>query len=138
MAKAASDHGLPTYKLVFDAGSELHGATVPFLFRIDAAQINNATLAYIMKDWFLSFAIKHDPNALSFTDTPKPHWPQYLGGANHKADGVGDGGVGNLTELGKSDFNVMDVNYTMIGVTPDLDASARCDFFHAQSYAIRN
>jgi hypothetical protein len=31
MASATADAGLPAYKLVFNAGTQLHGATSPFL-----------------------------------------------------------------------------------------------------------
>ena len=82
--------------------------------------INNATLGYIIKDYFLSFATNLDPNARSFSGTSKPFWPQYTAG------------VSNVT------FAVMDVNYTMMGVTEDFDASPQCDFFHGQSYVVRN
>lgn len=141
MASSTSDWQLPTWKMVFYAGSEIHGATVPFVFYTDPssklrprlsplflylilpsrplitapAEINNATLAYIMKDYFLSFITHLDPNVQSFTGTAKPYWSQY-----------GDG------------FNVMDVQYTSMGVTKDPDASDACDFFHGQSYVTRN
>lgn len=32
MASATSDWGLPTYKLIFNAGSQVHGATLPYVF----------------------------------------------------------------------------------------------------------
>jgi hypothetical protein len=32
----------------------------------------------------------------------------------------------------------MDVNYTQIGVIPDLEVSAQCNFFHSRSYDVRN
>jgi len=122
LAAALSDAGKPTWKMVFNAGSQVHTATKPFLYGINAngtTQANNATLAAIMKDYFVSFATNLDPNAVSFSGTPKPYWPQYQ--------------AMNVTS-----FQVMDVNYTMMGVVPDPDASARCDFFHAQSYVVRN
>lgn len=72
-----------------------------------------------MKDWFLSFATDLDPNVKSYTNVSKPYWPQYT-----------TPGVGNLS--------IMDVNYTMMGVIPDTDANTGCDFFHGQSYAVRN
>lgn len=38
MASAMADYGLPAYKLIFNAGTQLHGATAPFIFsRNDAA-----------------------------------------------------------------------------------------------------
>lgn len=32
MATATSDYGLPTWKLVFNAGTQLHGADSPYLW----------------------------------------------------------------------------------------------------------
>jgi hypothetical protein len=38
MASAMADAGQPAYKLIFNAGTQLHGATAPFIFaRNDAA-----------------------------------------------------------------------------------------------------
>ena len=81
--------------------------------------MNNVTLANIMKDWYLGFAINLNPNSVSNSGTSKPPWPEY-------------------STVGGAGFTVMDVNYTMIGAVPDFDASARCDFFHGQSYVVRN
>jgi hypothetical protein len=78
-----------------------------------------------MKDWFLSFITDNDPNANTyFNITDKPHWPVYnpLFGTDGSAP----------------EFAIMDVNYTQIGVIPDLDVSAQCDFFHSSSYDVRN
>lgn len=72
-----------------------------------------------MKDWYSSFAINLDPNAQSFSGTPKPYWPMY-----------------NTADL--SNFTIMDVNYTMMGAIGDLNANARCDFFKGQSAVVRN
>ena len=123
MAAAVSDWGLPAYKLIFDAGSQLHGATGAFLYGTtsNTQPSLNETLAHIMKDWFLSFAITLDPNTVSFSSVTKPYWPPYQ-------------------INGQSNFNIMDVNYTEIGLENDLyfDATARCDFFHSQSYVVRN
>lgn len=118
-ASAVSSWGLPTYKLIFNAGTQLHGATRPFIHSTNASEINNATLALIMKDWYTSFAVNLDPNMESYSGTPKPFWPQY-----------------NLVEV--SNFTIMDVNYTMMGAIEDFDAAPRCDFFHGQSYVVRN
>lgn len=141
MATANSDWGLPTWKLLFNAGTQKHGATFPFLHVTNTSrtfpffvvirrnieiltrstEINNVTLGYIMKDFWLSFATDLDPNARSFSNTGKPFWPQYTADTDN-----------NVT------FAIMDVNYTMMGVTEDFDASPQCDFFHGQSYAVRN
>lgn len=118
MATAASDWGQPTFKLIFDAGTELHGADGPFLWG-PAASINNFTLANIMKDYYLGFVLNLNPNSIDNSNTPKPYWPQYQ-------------------STNSTGFSVIDVNYTMMGVIEDPDASARCDFFHGQSYVVRN
>jgi hypothetical protein len=89
--------------------------------------VNNATIAAYMKDWFISFVTDLDPNAKSFsnnTTNEKPFWPLY----NAQLGTEGD----------VPEFAVMDVNYTQIGVIPDLDVSGKCDFWHGQSYVARN
>jgi hypothetical protein len=96
MASAASDWGMPAWKLLFNAGTELHGATRPFLHVTNTTQINNITLGLIMKDWYASFAVNLDPNAQSFSGTPKPYWPQYITDAAYNT-------------------SIMSVNYTMMG-----------------------
>lgn len=35
-------------------------------------------------------------------------------------------------------FSILDITYTTIGVERDIDASPQCDFFHGQSYVVRN
>jgi hypothetical protein len=80
-----------------------------------------------MKDWFISFVTDLDPNAKSFsnnTTSEKPFWPLY----NAQLGIEGD----------VPEFAVMDVNYTQIGMIPDLDVSGKCDFWHGQSYVVRN
>lgn len=124
MASAISDAGLPAYKLIFNAGTQLHGATGPFIF--DTGDVNNSTLASIMKDWFVSFVVSGDPNAHSYSGVDKPHWPMY-----NPALGLNSNGSG-------IEFATMDVNYTQVGVVPDLDATPQCDFFHGRSYEVRN
>ena len=88
--------------------------------------VNNATIAAYMKDWFISFVTDLDPNAKSFSNSTvnKPVWPLY----NSQLGTQGD----------VPEFAVMDVNYTQIGVIPDLDVSGKCDFWHGQSYVVRN
>lgn len=126
MGTAVSDANQPVWKLVFNAGSELHGATVPWLFDANSAN-DNSTLAAIMKDWFLSFAVNLNPNSQSWSDNAKPHWPQYTSQISTGAAA----GQGN-------NFVVIEVNATNIAVMTDPDASDRCDFFHGQSYVVRN
>jgi hypothetical protein len=49
----------------------------------------------------------------------KPYWPQYQA-------------------AGSSNFNMVDVNCTQIGVVGDFDVSAQCDFWHGMSCIVRN
>lgn len=86
---------------------------------VDIGTSNNATIASILRDYYISFAVLLDPNAKSYTNIPHPHWPTYQ-------------------TAGSSGFSVLNVTYTDISITPDQDASARCDFFHGQSYVVRN
>lgn len=161
MASAMADAGVPAYKLVFNAGTQLHGAISPFLFSAEDTNSkpknssssfppprnpplshndlhptnhshqtdgNNSTLAAYMKDWYISFVTDLDPNAQSFTPNAtadKPYWPLY----NSRLGTDGDG---------TPEFAIMDVNYTQVGVIPDFDVSDKCDFWHGQSYVVRN
>lgn len=110
----------PVYKLVFATGTELHGATSPFLFGDNHAPSINSTLAAIMKSYFLNFVVDLDPNGSSNDTASLPEWPSYL------PDGQAGG------------FQILQVNATEIGVRADADANARCDFFHGQPYVVRN
>lgn len=109
IASAASKAGLATYKMIFDTGTQFHGATQPFLFSdttnreslkniemIDESLLitadwtasgetsfgpvtipGNATLACILRDYFISFAIALDPNSTPSSTTARPMWPSY-------------------------------------------------------------
>ncbi|GAB7326045.1 hypothetical protein MBLNU13_g10078t2 [Cladosporium sp. NU13] len=122
-----ADEGMPTYKMIFNAGDQLHGATTVFIFEPnDSPNANNATISSYMKDWFLSFITDVDPNANTyFNITDKPHWLVY----NSRFETNGSATL---------ELAVMDVNYTQIGVIQDLDVSAQCDFFHSSPYDVRN
>jgi len=78
---------------------------------------NNATIATIMRDCFISFFVHFDPNAATYSNVTHPYWTQYNVGGT---------------------FQNLDVNYTMIGMNADEDASAQCDFLHGQGVAVRN
>ncbi|KAF2102205.1 alpha/beta-hydrolase [Rhizodiscina lignyota] len=120
MATAVSDYK-PTYKMIFDAGTEMHGATQPYLLAFGYGNVTgqNGTLAHIMKDYYVSFVTHLDPNVVSYSGTPKPAWPSYQSGNGES-------------------FEVMFVNYTMMGATEDFDEGPRCDFWHSESYITRN
>ncbi|KAL1957344.1 hypothetical protein VTO42DRAFT_6133 [Malbranchea cinnamomea] len=86
IAAAVASAGLSAYKMVFNAGNQLHGATIPFLY---SSYINptgadtvpmafpNATLATYMRDYFVSFALHEDPNKYAFGQQTPPHWPRF-------------------------------------------------------------
>ncbi|TAQ88709.1 hypothetical protein B7494_g2955 [Chlorociboria aeruginascens] len=118
-ATALARAGQPTWKMIFDAGSEVHGATAPFLFGESSdgtiMPSGNDTLSLLMKDWFISFATSLDPNAISYSGVAKPFWPQY--GVAH---------------------TVLDIDYTTIGAKVDDDFSAHCKFLKLQGLAILN
>ncbi|MCJ1476292.1 hypothetical protein MMC13_004958 [Lambiella insularis] len=120
VATAVSDWGLPVYKLVFDAGNELHAALNPFVESVYTLPTgNNATLASILRDYYVSFATALDPNANTYSGIARPAWPVYQ-------------------QKTSSDFAVLNITYTTIGASPDPDASVQCDFLHGQSYVVRN
>jgi hypothetical protein len=94
--------------------------------RIFSTAANIVTISKYMKDWFLSFVTDMDPNANTYSDVnDRPFWPVY----NPRL---------GIDGSGAPEFAVMNVNYTQIGVIPDLDVSAQCDFFHSSSYDVRN
>ncbi|KAF1953587.1 alpha/beta-hydrolase, partial [Byssothecium circinans] len=72
----------PVFKQLFNAGTQLHGATGPFLGDLNYASTPsaNVTLADSLKDFYVSFAIHLDPNAESWSNVSKPVWPDYKTG----------------------------------------------------------
>ncbi|KAK4905232.1 hypothetical protein LTR28_000795, partial [Elasticomyces elasticus] len=83
------------------------------------------TLAQIMSSYWISFVVTKDPNPLKAPNAPS--WPSYMsGGKGTAADGESVG------------FNTLSVTYNSIVVRGDPDASAKCDFFSSQGYAVRN
>ena len=115
------------WKLIFYAGSELHGATADFLAsdEIGYPDANNQTLAEIMTSYWVSFAVTGDPNPMKASDAP--YWPGYMSG--------GEGTVANGESVG---FDVLDVTYTSIKPLPDPDVSEKCEFFGAHGYDVTN
>lgn len=120
MAQAVASYNVPVYKLRFAAGSELHGATAPFLFQINSAS-TNATLSAYMKAWFISFIAQMNPNANLGLAEDRPGWPIYQEQKGKVAGPL-----------------ILDVNQTTIGVNFDLDDGPRCDFFGANGAIVRN
>ncbi|KAK4998932.1 hypothetical protein LTR66_001922 [Elasticomyces elasticus] len=130
MATAFTDQAYnasAVFKLTFAAGAQLHAATRPFLNSntIGWPSANNQTLAQIMSSYWISFVVTKDPNPLKAPNAPS--WPSYMsGGKGTAADGESVG------------FNTLSVTYNSIVVRGDPDASAKCDFFSSQGYAVRN
>ena len=122
-----SDNSSAVFKLVWAAGTELHGSTTVFLAanETDWPAANNATLAKILSSYWISFAVTHDPNPLRASNAP--FWPSYISGGN--------GTVANGESVG---FDVLDITYTTIGAETDPDASPQCDFFSSKGYTLRN
>src|SRR5271156_2056881 len=113
MAAAAVDHntnGSAVFKMIFDAGSQLHAADVPFLWSTTTSHpgANNQTIAQILTSYFVSFAVTHDPNPLRAANAP--FWPSYISG--------GDGDSANGENVG---FTALEITDTTIGAIPDPD-----------------
>ncbi|KAB2577656.1 Carboxylesterase patB [Lasiodiplodia theobromae] len=130
MATAFTDQAFNTsavFKLVFSAGSQLHGATGPFLTSksINFPSANNATLADIMSSYWISFATTFDPNPLR--DPRAPYWPSYSSGGN-----------GSIADGESVGFSVLQVNDKSIDVQEDPDNSAACSFFSSQNRVVLN
>ena len=115
------------WKMVFAAGSELHGATSAFPLSDTTSfyNANNQTLAEIMTSYWISFAVTCDPNPMRRLDAP--YWNSYMsGGAGSVADGDSVG------------FEVQLVIYTTVGPAFDPDVGEKCDFFGAHGYDLTN
>jgi hypothetical protein len=90
MATAAVDrnsNSSAVFKMVFDAGSQIHGSLIPFAFNNYTTYpgANNLTIAEILTSYYLSFALTLDPNPLRSPNAP--FWPSYIsGGAGNVSD----------------------------------------------------
>ena len=115
------------FKLTFAAGTQLHGATQPFLTNsdIDFSGASNRTLAEIMTSYWISFAVTHDPNPLRNANAP--YWPSYISG--------GEGTVANGESVG---FTDLAVTATTISPQPDPDAGPKCEFFGNNGLVVMN
>jgi hypothetical protein len=124
-----SPNSSATFKLVFSAGRQNHGATSDFLFSNDTSYplANNKTIAEIMTSYWISFVVAGDPNPLR--SGKAAFWQSYKGGGN----GGGEGGEG--TDVG---FNVLQVSTSAVAVRADPDASAKCDFFAGRGRVLMN
>ncbi|GAM90043.1 hypothetical protein ANO11243_080830 [Dothideomycetidae sp. 11243] len=113
LANAFSNHQLPTWKMVFDAGTMVHNSIDPYVYG-DPSDRADAILGQKMKDWISSFVIHLDPNVQSFTNTQKLYWPRYRTSASQ-----------NTT--------VINVQIADMSLRKDSDDSARCQFLFGQT-----
>ncbi|RYO89775.1 hypothetical protein DL766_002638 [Monosporascus sp. MC13-8B] len=117
IAQSVADAGLPTFKMVFNASFQLHGASYPSLYsdtiNTDGSLTfsgiyidGNATLAEIMRSYWISFTITQDPNKFASEGPQIPSWQQY------RSDEP------NILWVGKSEIQTIS----------DPDLSAKCQF----------
>lgn len=130
MASSAVDqvsNSTAVFKLVFDAGSQLHGATKPFLASKTTGwpSANNQTLAAILSSYWISFITTMDPNPLRLADAP--FWPSYV-----------SGGAGTAAEGESVGFSVLDITYGGISTVSDPDAREQCEFLLNKGFTLRN
>ncbi|KAJ4412855.1 hypothetical protein N0V82_008706 [Gnomoniopsis sp. IMI 355080] len=130
MATSAVDdsyNSSAVFKLIFDAGSQTHGATAAFLTSeyTNWPTANNKTLAAQLTSYWISFAATMDPNPLRSSGAP--YWPSYM-----------SGGEGTLAEGESVGFEVLDITYGGISAAADPDARIQCEFFLNKGYTLRN
>jgi len=117
-ASAFSEHNLPVYKLIFNAGTELHGAPQSF-FQSAPTETPEPDLARAMLGYWTSFTTTLDPNALAYSNASTSVWPRYTGG-------------------NQTDFRVLEVYRDSFKVRSDPDANARCEFLYGRSRIVLN
>jgi hypothetical protein len=117
-ALSFGEHGLPVYKLVFNAGNEIHGAPGSF-FQLAPADTPTPDLARAMLGYWTSFTATLDPNSISYSNASRAVWPQYTGG-------------------NQTDFSVLAVYPTSFQVRSDSDANEKCDFLYGRSRVVYN
>ncbi|KAF2115649.1 Alpha/Beta hydrolase protein [Lophiotrema nucula] len=119
LASSFVAHGVPVWKMIFNAGSKKHGAASPFLFDLDwvVSERGDAKISNVLKDWVVSFGVHGDPNAQSWRSDDKRRWPVY--------------GI-------KGD--IVTINDTVVGTSSDgwFDDSERCRFWAKSSDATQN
>lgn len=62
MASAMADAGLPSYKLVFNAGTQLHGATSPFLLQPNDSESKSVPVRQVVEEEELRSIAQQLPN----------------------------------------------------------------------------
>jgi hypothetical protein len=111
------------FKMLFDAGLKVHGASAPYLFSNTTTLPagTNATIAGILSSYYISFITSLDPNVKRRKDAI--FWPSYSSG-------------GNAT-LGETvGFTILEITDTKVEATIDADVGARCDFWGCQGWEV--
>ncbi|KAI5244012.1 hypothetical protein E4T42_07255 [Aureobasidium subglaciale] len=111
--------GLPSYKLIFNAGTQIHGAMAPFLTS-PPKDTEDPSLSAKMQDYWLAFVKYMDPNDAS-SGVQRPYWPTYLESGN------------NATA-----FSILQVNGSEVRAVADKEANPRCDFMLGKSAQVWN
>ncbi|KAF7523486.1 hypothetical protein G7054_g11748 [Neopestalotiopsis clavispora] len=117
IASHFADAGLPVYKLIFNAGSQLHAATGAYLFssyiNADGSQVvagteipGNATIATLMRDYFISFTLNQTTDSYGTSQAAFPFWPLYK----------------------SNEPQVLLINPTDVSAVHDPEDSERCQF----------
>jgi carboxylesterase type B len=167
MASAMADAGLPAYKLVFNAGTQLHGATSPFLFNPNdseskfsppskeptpnfiaprpiatsfpkLAKLTNACPAAVNNSTLAAYMKDW---FISFVTDLDPNARSFSPESEAKPFWpLYNPRLGTAVDGAREDheFAIMDVNYTQVGVIPDFDVSDKCDFWFGRSFVVRN
>jgi len=123
MASAAVDRNTnasAVFKVIFDAGTQLHAADVSSLWSTTTSypNANNQTIAEILTSYIVSFVVTHDPNPLRAANAP--FWPSYVG------------------NWGNTGFTALEITDARIDVIADPDINGRCDFFAGRGMDVRN
>jgi hypothetical protein len=121
MASSAVDcnkNSSAVFKMIFAAGTEMHGASMFFLLShtTNYPGANNLTIAETLTSYYVSFAVTLDPNPMRLHNAP--FWPSYASGGK--------------------EGSVLDITYTTIGPGADPDVGPRCDFFNSNGAVISN
>ncbi|PKS08483.1 hypothetical protein jhhlp_004866 [Lomentospora prolificans] len=120
VAGAVDAAGLAAFKLIFNTAYQFHGATGAYIYNKeidhDGTMVyeglpplgGNTTLAFQMRDWYISFVVDLDPNSAATTQNPIATWPKF----------------------GSTGGNVLYISGDGIEAIRDPDDYVPCHFFH--------
>ena len=129
VASAAIDrnsNSSAVFKMLFNAGTKVHGASAPFLFSNDTtppAGPMNAKISEIISSYYISFITTLDPNTRRQQDAI--FWPSYWSGTNETQDSDEPKG-----------FRILEITDNSIMISTDSDVGPECDFWGAHGLDI--